>query len=114
MRRGALLVLLFVLLHKIGDTLANLTFRLLFEDLRYTNDEIALYDVGFGFWAYLAGIFIGGMMYTRMGMKRSVLVSLVLMAISNLASRGSPRRGTPTGRWPRQSGSRTWRAASAA
>src|SRR5262249_26727527 len=46
-RRGALLVLLFVLLHKIGDTLANLTFRLLFDDLHYTNDEIALYDVGF-------------------------------------------------------------------
>ena len=58
-------MLLFVLLHKIGDTLANLTFRLLFNDLQYTNDEIALYDVGFGFWAYLAGIFIGGMLYTR-------------------------------------------------
>jgi MFS transporter, PAT family, beta-lactamase induction signal transducer AmpG len=84
-RRGALLVLLFVLLHKIGDTLANLTFRLLFEDLHYTNDEIAIYDVGFGFWAYLAGIFIGGILYTRMGMKRSVLLSLVLMAISNLS-----------------------------
>src|SRR3546814_1828853 len=45
-RRGAFLVLLFILLHKIGDTLANLTFRLLFDDLRYTNDEIAIYDVG--------------------------------------------------------------------
>jgi PAT family beta-lactamase induction signal transducer AmpG len=88
LRPGALLVLLFILLHKIGDTLANLTFRLLFEDLRYTNDEIALYDVGFGFWAYLAGIFIGGMLYTRLGMKRSVLASLVLMAISNLSFAG--------------------------
>lgn len=87
-RRGALLVLLFVLLHKIGDTLANLTFRLLFNDQRYTNDEIALYDVGFGFWAYLAGIFIGGMLYTRIGMKRSVLLSLVLMGISNLSFAG--------------------------
>ena len=87
-RRGALLVLLFVLLHKIGDTLANLTFRLLFDDLHYTNDEIALYDVGFGFWAYLAGIFLGGMMYTRLGMKRSVLLSLVLMAVSNLSFAG--------------------------
>jgi MFS transporter, PAT family, beta-lactamase induction signal transducer AmpG len=87
-RRGALLVLLFVLLHKIGDTLANLTFRLLFNDLQYTNDEIAVYDVGFGFWAYLAGIFIGGMLYTRLGMKRSVLLSLVLMAISNLSFAG--------------------------
>jgi MFS transporter, PAT family, beta-lactamase induction signal transducer AmpG len=87
-RRGALLVLLFVLLHKIGDTLANLTFRLLFNDQQYTNDEIALYDVGFGFWAYLAGIFIAGMLYTRLGMNRSVLLSLVLMAVSNLSFAG--------------------------
>jgi MFS transporter, PAT family, beta-lactamase induction signal transducer AmpG len=92
-RKGALLVLLFVLLHKIGDTLANLTFRLLFEDLRYTNDEIAIYDVGFGFWAYLIGIFIGGILYERMGMKRSVLLSLVLMAISNLSFAGLAAAG---------------------
>mgnify|MGYP000098948928 CR=1 FL=1 len=32
-RRGAALVLLFILLHKIGDTLANLTLRLLLDDL---------------------------------------------------------------------------------
>jgi PAT family beta-lactamase induction signal transducer AmpG len=75
-RQGAALVLLFVLLHKIGDTLANLTFRLLFEELQYTNDEIALYDVGFGFWGYLAGIFVGGMLYARLGMKRAVLLNV--------------------------------------
>jgi PAT family beta-lactamase induction signal transducer AmpG len=92
-RRGALLVLLFILLHKIGDTLANLTFRLLFNDLQYTNDEIALYDVGFGFWAYLAGIFVGGMLYTRLGMKRSVWVSLLLMAVSNLSFAGLAAMG---------------------
>ncbi|MGE4409564.1 MAG: MFS transporter [Sphingobium sp.] len=84
-RKGALLVLLFILLHKIGDTLANLTFRLLFNDLGYTNDEIALYDVGFGFWAYLIGIFVGGAVYARMGMKRSVMLSLILMAVSNFS-----------------------------
>jgi PAT family beta-lactamase induction signal transducer AmpG len=87
-RKGALLVLLFILLHKIGDTLANLTFRLLFEDLKYTGDEIAIYDVGFGFWAYLAGVFIGGMLYSKLGMKRSVFISLVLMAVSNLSFAG--------------------------
>jgi len=85
MRKGALLVLLFILLHKIGDTLANLTVRLLLDDKGYTNDEIALYDVGVGFWAFLIGIFIGGVIYSRMGMKRSVLLSLVLMGISNLS-----------------------------
>jgi PAT family beta-lactamase induction signal transducer AmpG len=84
-REGAWLVLLFVLLHKIGDTLANLTLRLLFDDLGFSNDQIAAYDVGVGFWAYLIGIFIGGVIFTRLGMKRSVLVSLVLMGVSNLS-----------------------------
>jgi PAT family beta-lactamase induction signal transducer AmpG len=82
-----------VLLHKIGDTLANLTFRLLFQDLHYTNDEIAIYDIGFGFWAYLIGIFVGGVLYTRLGMKRSVLISLVLMAVSNLSFAGLASMG---------------------
>ncbi len=84
-RRGAWLVLAFILLHKIGDTLANLTLRLLFDDLGFNNDEIALFDVGVGFWAFLAGIFIGGILYARMGLKRSVLLSLILMGVSNLS-----------------------------
>jgi MFS transporter, PAT family, beta-lactamase induction signal transducer AmpG len=84
-RDGALVVLLFVLIHKIGDTLANLTLRLLFQDLGFTNDEVAFYDIGIGFVALLAGVFVGGMLYAGLGMKRSVLVSLVLMAASNLS-----------------------------
>lgn len=84
-RRGAFLVLLFVLLHKIGDTLANLTARLLLDDLGFSNAEIATYDVGFGFVAFLIGIFVGGILYARMGLKHSVLLSLVLMAVSNLS-----------------------------
>ena len=84
-REGAVVVLLFVLIHKIGDTLANLTLRLLFADLGYTNDEIAFYDVGVGFIALLAGIFSGGFLYARLGMKKSVLISLILMAVSNFS-----------------------------
>lgn len=84
-RQGALLVLLFILVHKIGDTLANLTFRLLFDDLGFSNDEIAIYDVGVGFWALLIGVFIGGIIYEKLGLKRSVLIALVLMGISNFS-----------------------------
>jgi PAT family beta-lactamase induction signal transducer AmpG len=84
-RNGAWTVLLFILVHKVGDTLANLTFRLLFNDLGFSNDEIAVYDVAFGFWAYLAGIFIGGVLFTRLGLQRSVLLALVLMCVSNLS-----------------------------
>ena len=82
-RRGAFLVLLFILLHKIGDTLGQLVLRLLLDDMGYTNDEIAIWDVGVGFWAYLIGIFVGGVLYAQIGMKRSVLISLILMGISN-------------------------------
>jgi PAT family beta-lactamase induction signal transducer AmpG len=84
-RRGATIVLIFILVHKIGDTLANLTFRLLFDDLKFTNDEIAFYDVGIGFWAYLIGVFIGGVAFAKLGLKRSVLYALILMAVSNLS-----------------------------
>ncbi|MEK6211019.1 MAG: MFS transporter [Pseudomonadota bacterium] len=84
-RQGALVVLLFVLIHKIGDTLANLTLRLLFKDLGFSNDEVAFYDVGVGFISLLIGIFVGGILYARLGMKRAVLVSLVLMAVSNFS-----------------------------
>jgi len=84
-RQGSLVVLLFVLIHKIGDTLANLTLRLLFQELGFTNKEVAFYDVGVGFVALLLGILVGGILYSRLGMKRSVMWSLVLMAVSNLS-----------------------------
>ena len=92
-REGAVVVLLFVLIHKIGDTLANLTLRLLFQDLGFSNDEVAFYDVGVGFAALLAGIFLGGVLYAQLGMKRSVLASLVLMALSNLSFAGLAAAG---------------------
>ncbi len=92
-RTGAPLVLLFIILHKIGDTLANLTFRLLFNDLGYSKDEIAIYDVGVGFWALLIGVFVGGVLYSKLGLKRSVLVSLILMGVSNFSFAGLAAAG---------------------
>lgn len=87
-RTGAWLVLLFVLVHKIGDTIANLMIRDLLVTLGFTKPEILAGDVWVGFLALLAGIFVGGMLYARMGMKRSVMVSLVLMGVSNLSFAG--------------------------
>jgi PAT family beta-lactamase induction signal transducer AmpG len=84
-RSGAWLVLLFILVHKIGDTLGQLVLRIMLNDMGYTNDEIAIWDVGVGFWAFMVGIFVGGVIYARIGLKRSVLIALVLMGISNLS-----------------------------
>jgi PAT family beta-lactamase induction signal transducer AmpG len=65
----------------------------LFNDLQYSNDEIAFYDVGVGFWTQLAGILVGGMLYERIGMKRCVLLSLWLMALTNLSFAGLAELG---------------------
>jgi len=92
-REGALLVLLFVLVHKIGDTIANLMIRDLLVTLGFTKPEILAGDVWVGFFALLAGIFVGGILYARLGMKRSVLVSLILMGISNLSFAGLAAAG---------------------
>ncbi|TPE58486.1 AmpG family muropeptide MFS transporter [Sandaracinobacter neustonicus] len=83
-RPNAWLVLLFVVIHKIGDTLANLSLRILLADLGFDKDAIAAYDVGFGLVAFMVGIFVGGIVYARMGMMRSVMLSLILMGVSNL------------------------------
>src|SRR5262249_49109895 len=45
------------------------------------------------FVALIIGIFVGGVLYARLGMKRSVLVSLVLMAVSNLSFAGLAAAG---------------------
>jgi PAT family beta-lactamase induction signal transducer AmpG len=84
-REGAVVVLLFILVHKVGDTMANLMFRDLYVGLGFTKDEIAFGDVGIGFVALMAGIFVGGILYARLGMTWSVMISLVLMAVSNIS-----------------------------
>ncbi|MET0239805.1 MAG: MFS transporter [Sphingobium sp.] len=92
-RQGAWLVLLFVLIHKIGDTIANLMIRDLLVTLGFTKPEILAGDVWVGFFALLAGIFVGGIVYARMGMQRSVLLSLILMGVSNLSFAGLAAAG---------------------
>jgi MFS transporter, PAT family, beta-lactamase induction signal transducer AmpG len=87
-RSGAWLVFLFVLVHKIGDTMANLMIRDLLVTQGFTKDEILWGDVVVGFWALLAGIFVGGILYARLGLKTSVLISLILMGVSNFSFAG--------------------------
>jgi MFS transporter, PAT family, beta-lactamase induction signal transducer AmpG len=84
-RRGAWLVFIFVLVHKIGDTMANLMVRDLFVTEGFAREEILFADVWVGFACLMIGIFVGGIIYARLGMKRAVMISLLLMGISNLS-----------------------------
>jgi len=97
-RHGAWIILAFILVHKIGDTLGQQALRLMLDDLGFSNDEIAVYDVVIGFWAFWIGLAVGGVLYAKLGLKRSVLLSLVLMMVSNasfalLASAGHSTLG---------------------
>jgi PAT family beta-lactamase induction signal transducer AmpG len=84
-RKGAWLVFIFVLVHKIGDTMANLMVRDLFVTEGFSKEEILFADVWVGFVCLMIGIFVGGIIYARWGMKRAVLISLLLMGVSNLS-----------------------------
>ncbi|HZF44179.1 MAG TPA: MFS transporter [Sphingomonadaceae bacterium] len=84
-RQGAWLVFVFVLVHKIGDTMANLMVRDLFVTQGFSKEEILFADVWVGFLCLMIGIFVGGIIYARWGMKRAVMVSLILMGVSNLS-----------------------------
>ncbi|WP_353218180.1 MFS transporter [Sandarakinorhabdus sp.] len=87
-RPGAWIVLGFVLVHKIGDTVCQLSVRLFYNDLGFTKPEVAAYDVTLGLFGYLAGVFLGGILYKRMGLAASVFLSLLLMGVSNAAYAG--------------------------
>lgn len=84
-REGAWLIFIFVLVHKIGDTMANLMVRDLFVTKGFSKEEILFGDVWVGFLALMIGIFVGGVIYARLGMKRAVMISLLLMGVSNFS-----------------------------
>jgi MFS transporter, PAT family, beta-lactamase induction signal transducer AmpG len=84
-RKGAWLVFVFVLVHKIGDTMANLMVRDLLVTTGFTKAEILFGDVWVGFLSLLIGIFVGGVLYAKLGLKSSVLISLILMCVSNFS-----------------------------
>jgi MFS transporter, PAT family, beta-lactamase induction signal transducer AmpG len=87
-RKGAWIVLAFVLVHKIGDTVCQLSVRLFYNDMGFTKAEVAYYDVSLGLIGYLAGVFLGGLLYKRLGLAGSVFLSLLLMGVSNAAYAG--------------------------
>ena len=69
-RDGAWLILAFILLYKLGDTMASAMTTPFYLDLGYTKTEIGAVVKLFGFWATLAGGTLGGLWILRAGMHR--------------------------------------------
>lgn len=71
-REGAWLALLFILLYKIGDTMASSMTTPFYLELGYSKTEIGAVVKLFGFWATIAGGTMGGIVIMRIGMTRAL------------------------------------------
>ena len=81
-RHGALYILAFILLYKIGDTMASAMTIPFYLDIGFSKTEIGAVVKLFGFWATIAGSLIGGTIMLRLGIKRSLWYFGFLQAIS--------------------------------
>ena len=81
-RQGALWILAFILLYKIGDTMASAMTTPFYLDIGFSKTEIGAIVKLFGFWAVIAGTLIGGVLMLRLGINRSLWIFGFLQAIS--------------------------------
>lgn len=71
-RQGAWLMLAFILLYKLGDTMASAMTTPFYLDLGYSKTEIGAVVKLFGFWATIAGGTLGGIWILRVGTHRAL------------------------------------------
>jgi PAT family beta-lactamase induction signal transducer AmpG len=81
-RPGALWILAFILMYKIGDTMASAMTTPFYLDIGFTKTEIGAVVKLFGFWATIGGSLIGGLMMIRLGIHRSLWIFGILQAFS--------------------------------
>lgn len=85
MRRGAVGLLLLVVLYKFGDWFSGqLTNAFLIEGLRFTATDVGVVNKGFGIAATIVGIFLGGVLMARLSLFRALLYFGILQAVSIL------------------------------
>jgi PAT family beta-lactamase induction signal transducer AmpG len=81
-RQGALWILAFILLYKIGDTMASAMTTPFYLDIGFSKTEIGTVVKLFGFWATVIGSLIGGVLMLRLGINRSLWVFGFLQGVS--------------------------------
>lgn len=81
-RQGALWILAFILLYKIGDTMASAMTMPFYLDLGFSKTQIGTIVKLFGFWATIIGSLLGGVVMLRLQISRSLWIFGFLQAIS--------------------------------
>lgn len=81
-RPGALLFLSFVIAFKIGDSLSGQMLNKFYVDVQFTNQDVGFIAKTVGLVSSLAGLFIGGVILSRLTIYRALILFGVLQALS--------------------------------
>jgi len=80
--RQALLVLLFIFLYKLGDSMATALATPFYLDMGFTKSEIGLVAKNAGLWASVLGGMLGGLWMLRIGINRGLWLFGVVQVVS--------------------------------
>jgi PAT family beta-lactamase induction signal transducer AmpG len=88
-RKGAVSLLLLIVLFKLGDAYAGtLTTAFLIRGVGFTPTEVGTVNKGLGLISVIVGAGIGGSLMVKLGLFRSLVVFGILQAVSNLSFSG--------------------------
>jgi len=82
--RDALLVLLFIFLYKLGDSMATALATPFYLEMGYTKTEIGIVAKNAGLWTSVAGGMLGGLWMVRIGINRGLWLFGVVQVVSIL------------------------------
>ena len=82
--QAALLILLFILLYKLGDSMATALATKFYLDLGFSMTQIGLIAKTTGFWASIAGGIVGGVWMIKLGINRGLWIFGALQALASL------------------------------
>ena len=81
-RKDALWILTFILLYKVGDSMASAITIPFYLDIGFSKSEIGAVVKLFGFWATIIGSLAGGIIMLRLGINRCLWIFGILQALS--------------------------------
>ncbi|NOK04543.1 MULTISPECIES: AmpG family muropeptide MFS transporter [Myxococcus] len=87
-RKGAIAVILFLVLYKLGDAIAAGMVTPFYKELGFSNTEIGALSKGLGMVSTIAGGLLAGLLMVKLGTRRSLFVFGAAQALTNLMFMG--------------------------
>ncbi len=83
-RRGAVLILVWIVVYKLGDAMGQIMLNPMIVELGYSDTDYIAANKLVGFWALIVGTACGAPLLARFGMARALVATSLLMCATNL------------------------------